>query len=220
MENNLDAKFTRRGFLEATAKILAAGAVFSIAPSLAYAATEDKVKPVKFKMPKIKKFVPLHELPIGKINLEFTSDMDVRETTTAIVVHHAGMTRDEDLDVPTIHDMHLGNGWAGIGYHFVVHKDGFIEHGRPIYYAGAHAYQHNKYTVGICMTGNFEIGVPTQEQALATEQLVAALCKRYRIKPSRQTILGHRDLNDTLCPGENFYVHMPELVRNVKRAIS
>lgn len=220
MENNLDAKFTRRGFLEATAKILAAGAVFGIAPSLAYAATDDKVKPVKFKMPKIKKFVPLNELPIGKVNLEFTDDMDVRETTTAVVVHHAGMTRDEDLDVPAIHDMHLGNGWAGIGYHFVVHKDGFIEHGRPVYYAGAHAYQHNKYTVGICMTGNFNLGVPTKEQALATEQLVAALCKRYRIKPSKQTILGHRDLNDTSCPGDNFYAHMPELVRNVKRAIS
>jgi len=28
-------------------------------------------------------------------------------------------------------EMHKGKGWAGIGYHFVVRKDGKIERGRP-----------------------------------------------------------------------------------------
>lgn len=209
--------FNRRNFIGTTAKILAGAAIFGLFPNLAEAATENK-KP-KFKLPKIKKFQSLDELGIGRINLEFGDDMDIRETTTAIVVHHAGMRADEDLDVPTIHEMHLGNGWAGIGYHFVIHKDGFIEHGRPIYYVGAHAYQHNTYTVGLCMTGNFDIGFPPKEQALAAQQLVAALCKQYRIKPSAKTIFGHRDLNDTSCPGENFYPFMPELVKNVRKVL-
>ncbi len=211
--------FSRRKFINTTAKILAGAAVFSLLPNIAEAATENKKKPPKLKLPKIKKFQTLEELGIGKINLEFGSDMDIRETTTAVVVHHAGMREDEDLDVPAIHDIHLGNGWAGIGYHFVVHKDGFIEQGRPLYYVGAHAYQHNKYTVGICMTGNFDIGIPPQEQAVAVQQLVAALCKKYSIKPSAKTIVGHRDFNDTSCPGSNFYPVMPELVKNVRKVL-
>lgn len=208
--------FSRRDFISATVKILAATAAFGMFPDFAEAARDDKKN---FKLPKIKQFQRLDELPIGEINLEFVQNMDIREKTSAVVIHHAGMRENEDLDVPTIHDMHVGNGWAGIGYHFVVHKDGFIERGRPIEYVGAHAYQNNGYTVGICMTGNFNLGVPTKAQALAVEQLTAAICKKYKIKPTAKTILGHRDLNDTSCPGDSFYPYLPDLVKNVRKVI-
>lgn len=215
----MNFRLSRRDFIGATAKILAAGATFGLIPDIAEAARDDKKKQPKFKLPKIKKFQSLDELGIGTVNLDFVQDMDMREKTSAVVIHHAGMRANEDLDVPTIHDLHVGNGWAGIGYHFVVHKDGFIERGRPIYYVGAHAYQHNTYTVGICMTGNFDLGLPTSEQVLATEQLVAAICKKYRFKPTNKSIVGHRDLNDTSCPGSNFYPYLPELVKNVRKVV-
>ena len=213
----------RREFLTATAKFLAATATFGIFPDFAEAARKDKNKKSKdekkvpkFEMPPLSNLKNFEELSIGKVNLEFTDDMDVREGTGALVIHHAGLTKDVDIDVPSIHDMHLGNGWAGIGYHFVVHKDGFIEAARPLQYVGAHAYQHNKFTVGICMTGNYNLAYPPFEQAYAVEQLTAALCKKYKIKPSCTTIFGHRDLNDTSCPGDKFYPFLPQLIKNIK----
>ncbi len=210
-------EINRRNFIDMATKVLAGAAAFSFLPEIGEAS--KKIEVPEFKLPSLQGFQSLDNLSIGRINLDFTQPMDVRAKTSAIVIHHAGMRRDEDLDVPSIHDIHLGNGWAGIGYHYVIHKDGFIEQGRPLKFVGAHAWKNNGYTVGICMTGNFDLGQPTFAQALATEQLVAALCKKYKIKPTKKTIVGHRDLNDTSCPGANFYPYLPKLIKNVKKVI-
>ncbi len=213
-----------------TTKILAATATLGMFPDFAEAARKDKkkkknknvepeiIKP-EFEMPPLIDLKTLDELEIGTYDLQFTEDMEVREGTGAIIIHHAGLTRDMDIDVPAIHDMHLGNGWAGIGYHFIIHKDGTIEEGRPLKYQGAHAYQNNQYTVGICMTGNYNLDYPPIEQALAVEQLTAALCDMYDIEPTDYTIFGHRDLNDTSCPGEKFYPYLPQLIKNIKEVL-
>ena len=219
--------FSRRNFIKTTTKFLAGAAVLGLMPNFAEAAEkiqlEEKplssIDPTKavlpFDMPQIPKFETLSELKIPAPKLRFVQSMDRRKFTSSIVIHHAGLTRNEDSTLQAIHKMHLDNGWAGVGYHFIVHKNGVIEHARPIDRIGAHAYRHNRYTVGICMTGNLEIGTPTLEQTLATEKLVAALCHHYDIVPSPVTILGHRDLCDTDCPGYNFYPRLPELIQNV-----
>ena len=225
--------FSRRNFLSMATKLLAGTAVLGVAPNLA----EARINPrdigrleetpltnitgniLPFDMPKISTAKTLSELKIGTQKLKFVESMESRKFTNAIVVHHAGMTRNEDMSLKDIHRLHLGNGWAGVGYHFIVHKNGVIEHARPLEKIGAHAYKHNRYTVGICMTGNFDIGVPTPEQALATEELVAALCMHYDIVPDRKTVWGHMDLCATSCPGKNFYPRLPELIGNVDRAL-
>ena len=224
---------SRRNFLSLTTKFLAGAAIFGLMPS-----AEARINPREigkleetplseinlgnvqgFDLPKIKQAKTLSELKIGTQKLRFVESMESRKYTNAIVVHHAGSSRNEDMSLKDIHKLHLNNGWAGVGYHFVVHKNGVIEHARPLEKIGAHAYKHNRYTVGICMTGNFNIGVPTYEQALAAEELVAALCLHYDIIPARNTIWGHIDLCDTSCPGQNFYARLPELIGNVDRAI-
>ena len=230
-------EITRRNFISLATKILTGAAVFGIAPNLTEAAekvSEEKIIPLEetfldpvkeakeilpFEIPHIRRFKPLAELKIGGQNLNFVNFMDKRHFTSAIVVHHAGMTYNGDMSLKAIHDLHLSNGWAGVGYHFIVHPNGTIDRARPIDRIGAHAYAHNRYTVGICMTGNFDIGVPTADQILSTEMLVAALCHHYDIIPTRQTIFGHRDLCDTSCPGYNFYPRLPELIGNVERAL-
>lgn len=223
----------RRNFITMTAKILAATATFGIFPNFAEASRKDKkskknkkieqeseiVTVPEFELPPLADLKTLDELQIGSYDLEFKDDMDIREGTGAIVIHHAGLSQDTDIDVPAIHDMHLGNDWAGIGYHFVIHKDGTIEQGRPLQYQGAHAYKNNQYTVGICMTGNYNLAYPPLEQALAVEQLTAALCDMYEIEPADYTIFGHRDLNDTTCPGDKFYPYLPQLIKNVKEVL-
>ena len=211
----------RREFLTATAKILAATATFGMLPDFAEAARKDKNKNAKeadkvqkYELPPLESLIKFEDLGIGKVNLEF-KEMDVRDYTGAVVIHHAGLRKDVDIDVPAIHDMHLGNDWSGIGYHFVVHKDGFIEQGRPLEYVGAHALGNNLYTVGICLTGNYSLNLPPREQVLAAEQLTAALCQKYNFEPSNTTIFGHRELCATDCPGNKFFPYLPEFIKNV-----
>ena len=74
-------------------------------------------------------------------NLEFSS-LNERKLTDMIVIHHTGVN-DIDASAKQIHGWHLDQGWSGIGYHFVVRKNGNIERGRPEWAIGSHAYGEN-----------------------------------------------------------------------------
>ena len=155
------------------------------------------------------------EPPIRKLFLNFT-EYEERSTTEMIVIHHAGFPDgDKDSSAEDIHKFHQEvNGWAGIGYHYVIRKDGTIEQGRKPLAVGAHAYQHNKNSVGICVAGNFDIGKPNREQMDSLKLLTAWLCQRYKLNPMKKgVIVGHRNLNDTKCPGDNLYSKLDEIRR-------
>ena len=61
-----------------------------------------------------------------------------KEMITYLIVHCADTPDTEDLRATDIHDMHLGFGWDGAGYHHIICRDGQIEPGRPFYWQGAH----------------------------------------------------------------------------------
>jgi len=153
-------------------------------------------------------------IPIKETYLEFSS-LQNRDTTDAIVVHHIGNTN-RDVSAAEIDGWHKNNGWAGIGYHFVIRKDGTIERGRPMNMVGAHCYEHNWHTVGVNIVGDFEENEPEPEQLSSAADLLAALCRYYGIAPDRSHILGHRDLNSTICPGQILYDRLPRLVTMVR----
>lgn len=125
-----------------------------------------------------------------------------RETTDMIVIHHTGGD-DIDASAAQIHDWHLQNGWAGIGYHFVIRKDGTIERGRPEWAIGSHAYGENSHTIGIHFSGNFDEAEPTLKQIENGALLIANLCVEYDIPIDREHIVGHGELMPTSCPGDN-----------------
>lgn len=137
-------------------------------------------------------------------DLSFTS-LSERDFTDMIVLHHTGNHYDDDLSAEEIHEMHLGQDWAGIGYHFVVRKNGTVELGRPVDCIGSHAYGENSHTIGIHLCGNFEIGEPTAEQIEAAARLIADLAEDYGLTVNEDTVVGHRDLMATACPGANLY---------------
>lgn len=132
-------------------------------------------------------------------------DLTEREVTDAIVIHHTGNPTDDDLSAEEIHASHLAQGWVGIGYHFVIRKSGAIELGRPMDTVGAHAYGDNWHTIGIHLCGNFEIAEPTPEQIESCAVLVAWLAEHYGINIDVETVVGHRDLMPTACPGQSLY---------------
>ena len=90
----------------------------------------------------------------------------------------------------------------GIGYHYVIRRDGSIEKGRPEWLIGAHCMNHNAHSIGICYEGGLDIrGDPadtrTEAQKVAMRQLLEDLHERY----PRAVIVGHHDLNPhKACP--------------------
>ncbi len=146
----------------------------------------------------------MREPYVKTYDLDFLS-LIPRDDTELIVIHHTGDPEDDDLSAEDIHASHLAQGWSGIGYHYVIRKDGSIEAGRPEWAVGAHAQSHNWESIGVHLSGNFEIGVPTSEQIESCAYLVGWLCERYDLIPNSYHVKGHRDLMPTACPGRNLY---------------
>ena len=144
---------------------------------------------------------------ILETNLKFGS-LSRRKDTSKIVIHHTGSVKDVDFSAARIHDLHKGNGWAGIGYHFVIRKDGTIERGRPIWSIGSHAQGHNSDSIGIHLCGDFNAAKPTDKQIESAAILIANLCADYNIPIDRKHIIGHEECynpktDGSGCPGKN-----------------
>lgn len=58
-------------------------------------------------------------MKVKKYNLHFT-ELLKRDRTDLIVIHHTGNPVDDDLSAEQIHASHQEQGWAGIGYHYVI----------------------------------------------------------------------------------------------------
>ena len=144
------------------------------------------------------------------------SSLTPREGTNIIVIHHTGNPYDDDLSAEQIHASHQAQGWSGIGYHFVIRKDGSIELGRPDWSIGAHAYGFNSDSIGIHVCGNFDQAEPTKAQLDALPQLIADICDAYGLIAADTIVVGHRDLMATACPGNNLYKQMDTIRGNVE----
>lgn len=154
---------------------------------------------------------------IVETNLKFLA-LENRSFTDRIILHHVGDI-DSDVSAATIHRWHLQNGWAGIGYHFVIRKSGKIERGRPLGAVGAHCWHYNETSLGINLVGNFEKKEPTRHQLDTVVRLIADLSRYYKLKPDAGTVFGHRDFNSTLCPGRHLYEKIAGLCASARRSL-
>lgn len=112
-----------------------------------------------------------------------------------IIIHAADTPADMDIGATEINQWHLERGWSGIGYHWVIRRDGTVEQGRSESTPGAHAYGHNQDSIGICMVGGKPDCNYTAAQWRALEALVRDLLARYDCE-----VIGHRDVSDKPCP--------------------
>ena len=119
----------------------------------------------------------------------------IAENISRLVVHCADTPDNEALDARAIHDMHLGFGWHGIGYHWVICRDGTLQSGRPEYWVGAHVKGHNEISLGVCLIGR-------RHFTDAQMQSLKALLKRWRAEYPDAEICGHCDFDYTekTCP--------------------
>jgi len=124
-----------------------------------------------------------------------------------IIVHHSGGLSANslaDTSNQTAQDMekwHLSLGWEGLGYHYVIHKNGDMWKGRPEQYHGAHCTTHNYKSIGVCLAGNFDLTLPTKEQENSLAQLLKDIMTRYSI--TKDEIYPHRRFANKTCYGKN-----------------
>lgn len=112
-----------------------------------------------------------------------------------LVVHCSASKPSMKVDAKVIDRWHRQRGFLGLGYHFVINRNGLVEKGRPITQPGAHAKGFNEKSIGVCLVGGLdEEGKSednfTDDQHAALAELLGELLIQF---PKAQ-ILGHRDL--------------------------
>lgn len=119
-----------------------------------------------------------------------------------IILHCSAVRPNQTSSAMQIDLWHRRRGWKGIGYHYVIRRDGSVEKGRSEAEAGAHCNGHNHDSIGICLEGGLdEHGRPadtrTQEQRHSLEALLQDLLKRYPLA----MVYTHNQLdNRKACP--------------------
>ena len=135
--------------------------------------------------------------------------------------------------IQSIYQSHLAEGFIDIGYNFLIDAAGTVYEGRwsrdygpgetpmgqdaaGMGVVGAHVAQHDYGSVGIAMLGTFSSALPTGAALNSLMVLLAWLCDIYGLDPRATTggepvIAGHRDANQTACPGDDLYRQLPGL---------
>lgn len=134
------------------------------------------------------------------------------DVLNTIVIHHSALDAGQ-FGVREIQRLHMAqNGWADIGYHFVIDEEGVCYEARPRTVRGVHVRAANTGTVGIVLLGNFEEIQPVPAQLTTLDELVAHLVAEY---PGLTHLATHADFNEeTVCPGRAMMPHLRPLAEH------
>lgn len=155
------------------------------------------------------------------------------EVSHLIVHHSAGTNNANDWAaiVRAIYDLHvIGNGWADIGYNYLIDPDGIIYEGRGEDVLGAHFCARNSNTMGVCVMGNFQNQSPTEEAVNNLVELLSWKAFKENIDPIGKSlhpssglnlshISGHRQGCGTACPGNQFFPQMNDIRERVRDSL-
>jgi len=122
---------------------------------------------------------------------------------TMVVIHCSAVKPDQLSSVAQIDSWHRERGFKfGVGYHYVIRRDGSIEAGRPEWMVGAHCVNHNKYSIGVCYEGGLDArGQPADTRTAAQKATLRRLLTDLHRRYPRAVIVGHHDLNPQKeCP--------------------
>jgi hypothetical protein len=170
-------------------------------------------------------------------------------TIQQVHLHHTATGNDYTMaDVPALirgmYRYHTHNlGWSDIGYNFLVDRFGRSWVGRAgganKIVRGAHTLGFNETSVGIAVIGNYEEAWPSDRVLTAIVRLAAWKLDRFHRKPTGwvrvyshgsdkypagetvtlPVIDGHRDTNDTACPGAHLYAQLAKIRERTQRRV-
>jgi peptidoglycan hydrolase-like protein with peptidoglycan-binding domain len=113
-----------------------------------------------------------------------------------VFVHCSASDRPEHDSAAVIDRWHREKGWAGIGYHFFIRKDGTLETGRDLEKIPAAQEGNNTGTIAICLHG-LDIDKFTEAQFSTLRGLCLDIDEAYR---GTVTFHGHREVARKECP--------------------
>jgi N-acetylmuramoyl-L-alanine amidase len=126
-----------------------------------------------------------------------------------IIVHCSDSDNPAHDDISIIRKWHTEKGFTGpdgilgteddVGYHAFIKKNGQVQQGRPDYAIGAHCENHNKTSLGVCLSGK-DPGKFTQEQWDSLEKYLIEKTSKYEL--DKCDIYGHEffDKKGKTCP--------------------
>ena len=128
-----------------------------------------------------------------------------RSKTDYIAIHCSATSEKQNFGAADIDKWHRSKGWACIGYHYVIKRDGTIEEGRKESQIGAHVADWNAVSLGICMIGGVDADDMTKaEDNFTTAQYASliTLLKKLKVKYPKAKVQGHRDFPNVhkACP--------------------
>lgn len=130
-----------------------------------------------------------------------------RRTINKIILHCSATPEGEDFSVEQIRQMHLARGFADIGYHWYITRDGKIHKGRDEAKIGAHTTGQNSHSIGVCYCG----GCPPRTvknwanqgkdtRTPAQRAAIIRLCKELKSRYPSATLHGHNEFANKACP--------------------
>ena len=119
-----------------------------------------------------------------------------------LIIHCSAVMPNQQSSALQIDLWHRQMGWSGIGYHYVIRRDGTVEIGRSESQAGAHVKGYNQRSIGICYEGGLdEHGHPADTRTPAQKASLLTLLKQLKNRYPDAQILGHHNLNPAKpCP--------------------
>lgn len=161
-------------------------------------------------------------------------------TVTHLIVHHTATgntvaNNDWPAVMRSIWNFHIfTNGWADVGYNYLIDPNGVIYEGRAggDNVLGAHFSGVNGGTMGVSMIGTFTDVTPSERALNSLRRLLAWKADQRGIDPlgkarhaasglELNSISGHRDgPGSTECPGDALYPLLPSLRESVKALLA
>lgn len=125
-----------------------------------------------------------------------------KRNITEIIVHCAATPEGKDYTVADIDKWHRARGFNGIGYHYVIYRDGAVAKGRDESVVGAHCTNHNSKSIGICYIGGMDAANknPKDTRTPQQKESLLKLLKELKTKYPNAKIHGHRDFANKACP--------------------
>ena len=119
-----------------------------------------------------------------------------------IIVHCTATPEGRAVTVADVDKWHKENGWAGIGYHYLIGINGEIWKGRDEAKVGAHTVGYNQYSIGIAYAGGMTKDMKKSKDTRTPKQKASLLklISDLKVKYPGAKVYGHRDFSSKDCP--------------------
>lgn len=128
-----------------------------------------------------------------------------KRNITEIIIHCSATPEGKDFTVDNIREWHLQRGFSGIGYHWIIYRDGSIHMGRAESIIGAHCTGHNYNSIGVCYIGGMDSfnKNPKDTRTDAQKETLLNLLKELKLRYPKAKIFSHKDFANKACPSFN-----------------